>query len=160
MISPEDGSFEISIPKARLASETTIDDFTKSNLFAEARSLGENPPYARYQIGPVTAWSETCYAILYFRAGRLSEMQIAVSREEDGTSWADWSEEKELVKKQFHERLLQGMLGSRQREHAQGSSDPRSSPVRYEFPWGVGMSVYDPKGGSSSISVRYAEKTA
>jgi hypothetical protein len=60
------------------------------------------------------------------------------SLDELKNTWADWSEEKELSKKELYEKWLTDNV----------------SPKR-TFKWGTIATYYDPRGGTSGILVNY-----
>lgn len=77
---------------------------------------------------------------LYFHDEQLESVSISALAERFGGSWDDWSEEKELERKQFHDQWLTTSIGS--------STCDQS--------WGQLSSHFDAKGGFSTITVRYA----
>ena len=82
------------------------------------------------------AWS------LWFHGSFLRRVSIQCADAEFGSSWSDWSKERELARKRFHDSLLQSVLGKDWNHQ--------------RFSWGAVDSGYDPKGGFSSIGVTYA----
>jgi hypothetical protein len=67
---------------------------------------------------------------------------MMISSAEFGSSWSDWSREKEEKRKLLHDAALKRMLG----------------PGPYELPWGTVWSGYDDKSGFSSVVVTYRAK--
>lgn len=78
------------------------------------------------------------YVVVYFHGTQLHMIEISAGSPAFGTSWDDWSEEKEVQRKQIHDDLLSEELG----------------PPPYEFPWGSAVSVLDLKNGTSSIILK------
>jgi len=79
---------------------------------------------------------------LYFYHQQLESLSIVASDDRFGASWDDWSEEKELSRKQFHDLWL---------------ADIAVSANAY-FLWGQLSSDYDAKSGFSAIHLRYSWK--
>jgi hypothetical protein len=81
------------------------------------------------------------YRILYFLGGCLHQMFMGSTHVQFGQSWNDWSREKEMARKRFHDSLLAEIFGE--------------VKERYEFPWGSVASYYDIKGDASQIVITY-----
>jgi len=77
---------------------------------------------------------EVCFAW-----GLLSNLSLSISRNLQGASWSTWSEQAELAKDRQHQDLLERHYG----------------PPPRQFAWGEISTAYDPRGGSSSIAIRY-----
>jgi hypothetical protein len=88
---------------------------------------------------------------LLFEGERLEGYRLAILDPRYGTSWDDWSEEKQLAQRDAHDQWLVEMLGPGVRTRAPGGME-----LSYTFPWGDVWSTYDPRSGGSSIGVRYA----
>ena len=67
-----------------------------------------------------------------------------------GTSWDDWSEEKQLAQRDAHDAWLVEMLGPGLRRQTPGGME-----LSYSLPWGDVWSAYDPRSAGSSIGVRF-----
>lgn len=74
-----------------------------------------------------------------FHGQTLWRVELVAIGDEFGTSWDDWSEAREQARRRFQDRWLTQVLG----------------PGR-TFPWGTVGSVFDARGGGSSILVDYA----
>jgi len=105
-----------------------------------AQSQVVNEPYHSYSLGEQRIASQPFFVVLYFYGQQLESINLAHSAEEFGTSWDDWSEEGELRRKQRHDDWLRGQTG-----HAS-----------HVYEWGEVGSDYDPRSGSSSITIRYS----
>ncbi|WP_157772443.1 hypothetical protein [Lacunisphaera limnophila] len=114
--------------------------FMSSSLFHCTKPLTINPPFASYVL-PEQSIDGRAYSVsLWFREESLSHVQLCDTGDEFGSSWEDWSEEKEKKRKQHHDRLLVSLLG-RSRE--------------YGFGWGRIESLFDLKAASSYIVISY-----
>ena len=78
------------------------------------------------------------HSTLRFCNDTLFSADFAIDDDRFGTSWSEWSEDKELKRKEEHDRLLNEVLGSKR-----------------EFYWGTVWSVFDRKGACSLFGVNY-----
>jgi hypothetical protein len=92
---------------------------------------------------------------LLFEHERLDGCRLWICDPRYGTSWDDWSEEKQLALRDAHDSWLVEMLGPGSRFAWAGGSLPE-----YRFEWGEVWSSYDPRSGSSSIGVRFRARGA
>lgn len=117
--------------------------FTRNDLFAlpiTLRSMVENEPHHSYSIGQYEIGGPIFAVSLYFYGQKLEAISFADTADKFGTSWGDWSEEKEQNRKQAHDRWLNEQLGKRGRL----------------YKWGEVGSSFDQKSGGSSIMLRYS----
>jgi hypothetical protein len=141
MIARTTGEVELPSNGVRISPSLTREEFLASALARASRELVRNEPYCTFALPPAQfdahqfAWS------LSFHGSRLESVTIACADPEFGSSWADWSEERELARKRFHDVLLQSVLGPDWNRHP--------------FSWGRVDSVFDQKSGASSIVLRY-----
>ncbi|MCK0473846.1 hypothetical protein MW695_21110 [Alkalihalobacillus sp. APA_J-10(15)] len=77
------------------------------------------------------------FLLTLFFKGKLKEIHLSEADKE--LSWENWSEEKEMKKKESHDKWLLSVLGQ----------EP------YQYTWGQVESVFDKKGCVSSIILRY-----
>jgi len=91
---------------------------------------------------------------LHFEGERLFGYSLSLVDARYGTSWDDYSEEKQLAQRDAHDAWLVASLGPGNREPS-----PRGPELRYSFPWGDAWSTFDARGGSSSIGVRFGKTT-
>ena len=77
---------------------------------------------------------------IWFEKEKLRSASISVADIDEPSSWADWSEEKELARKAAHDQFLISTFGSPSKRLA----------------WGKVESLYDPRSGGSSIVVTYS----
>jgi short subunit dehydrogenase-like uncharacterized protein len=76
---------------------------------------------------------------LCFIRGKLASLSMALSDGTQDPSWSTWSEKTELAKNRRHLDILARRYGQ----------------PPHKFPWGEITAAYDPRGGSSSISISY-----
>lgn len=142
MIERATGHIQFPSDGIRVAPSLSREQFLASLLAARSRQLVRNEPYCSFAL-PLVQFGGHSYAwSLLFRGSVLQSVSIQCADAEFGSSWSDWSEERQLACKRFHDSLLELALG------------PDWSHQR--FSWGTVDSGYDPKGGFSSIGVTYA----
>lgn len=104
-----------------------------------------NVPWCSYRL-ELPAGSllpDRAVVILRFFRQRLRYVQIVDVDERFGTSWHDWSLEKEMLRKRLHEQWLDD------NDAAEG-----------DYPWGRIVSAYDERSGGSYILLRYGRPEA
>ena len=117
--------------------------FTRRDLFSlplKSQSQVVNEPYHSYSIGRHEIAGLDFYVVLYFYGQELEFIDMAHPAAQFGTSWDDWSEEKELKRKEVHDRWLIEQTGY----------------ASHVYEWGEIGSDYDPRSGGSSIIIRYS----
>ena len=107
-----------------------------------AQSKVVNEPYHSYSLGQQRIAGQLFFVGLCFYGQQLECIDLAHAAAEFGTSWDDWSEERELKLKQWHDDWLRGQTGY----------------ASHVYKWGAIGSAYDPRSGSSSITIRYSWK--
>ncbi len=141
MIDKETGAVEINIPATKIPPNMPRDDFLKSPLYSISSPLNQNPPWSRYAFKSVIINEDKFVGDICFNTEKLYSITLAVIRPEFGTSWGEWSEEKELARKRYHENLLRTIFGE--------------SSESYSFPWGKVISLFDRRAGGSAIEIYY-----
>lgn len=141
MIDPQTGAVQFDQPAVAITRDLTQEQFLAGPLGAIASPLNQNAPWARFAYKGVTSGGETWAGDLCFQGDRLYSVSLAVNRREFGSSWDDWSEQKELARKAFHDEWLTTFFGRPAEE--------------YRFAWGTVSSTYDAKGGGSALHVVY-----
>ena len=116
--------------------------FLASPLAKQRRELVRNEPHCSFVLPTVRFHDHSFAWSFWFHGSVLQRVTIQFVDAEFGSSWSDWSEERELARKRFHDSFLQSELGTNWRHQ--------------RFSWGTVDSSYDPKGGFSSIGVTYA----
>jgi len=117
--------------------------FTRRDLSAlpvAAQSQVVNEPYHSYSLGAQQISGQSFFVVLYFYGQQLESIDMAHGAGEFGTSWDDWSEERELRRKQWHDDWLREQTGQ----------------ASHVYEWGKVHSSYDPRSGGSSIIIRYS----
>ena len=134
----------ITLPEidAVISSSLSRSRFLQTAAFSAASVSVRNEPWCSYRLPSIPQPDTELFIVLQFHGEQLLSLNLSHSAARFGTSWADWSEERELALKAFHERWLLGNL----RLHLG------------DYPWGDISSCYDAKGGSSFITVRYANR--
>ena len=118
----------------------TREEYLSSPL-AGARVNAGNEPYGSFTTGALEIMGHSFLLTLNFYDSDLTSVDLFADDERFGTSWADWSKEKELQRKRFHESWLGKVLGN--------------DRYPYDYDWGSVASFYNEKAGFSYITVRY-----
>lgn len=117
--------------------DLTEDAFLSSvGLKAEENIL--NGDYHSFDIESLVIGKTNFAARIFFKQGQLWMLSLYLV---DGSSWSNWSEEEEMRRKAKHDEFLNQELGN----------------PPYVFSWGKVESIFDRKGGSSSIVINYGE---
>ena len=82
--------------------------------------------------------------VVVFKGEHLESVSLSINHPKFGSSWEEWSEKKELERKQANDQWL-----------TDGGLIPGKN-----YSWGSVWSEYDPKSGSSMIVIRYSDNTA
>jgi hypothetical protein len=125
---------------ASISASLLCSQFLQTLAFAGASVLDQNEPWCSYRLPEIAQAGSRLCVVLQFHGEQLQSLTLYHDADRFGTSWSDWSEERELARKAFHEDWLTRELGIR----------------LGHYPWGDISSNYDPKGGSSSIIIRYS----
>ncbi len=141
MIEQATGKIQMSLGDIYVSPLFTREQFLASPIAGQCRELVRNEPFCSFALpaiqfdGHSFAWS------LWFRGSVLQRVSIECADAKFGSSWSDWSEEREMARKRFHDSFLQTVLGPDWNQR--------------HFSWGKVLSVYDQKGGFSSIQIIY-----
>jgi hypothetical protein len=127
---------------ATITPDVSRERFLRTPAFVGASILVSNEPWCSYRIPDVPLPETSLSVSVQFRGERLVSVSLCHGAERYGSSWSDWSEERELARKAFHDRWL--------------ALELHLPPGRY--PWGDVDSRYDAKAGCSSITFSYAER--
>jgi hypothetical protein len=119
----------------------TLKAFLASPLAGGAcpHALSGGTPWSIFDLGRRAIGGQTFAATLRFEGAALRMVQLSLVQSTASSSWDDWSEDTELARKARHDAWLEGQLGA----------------LPWWRSWGEVRSVYDPRGGSSSIQITY-----
>ena len=115
-------------------------EFLSLPVGKSARIVVKNEPFCSYSIGTYEISGLVFTVTVYFYNELLESISMSSTNDKLSTSWSDWSEEKELKRKEIHDAWLKNLLG-------------RASS---HYKWGEVWSGYDSKAGFSSIEIRYS----
>jgi hypothetical protein len=140
MLDGTTGDLEIQSVSIRIGSQFTRQQFLASALAEHARVLVQNEPYCTFSAGSYELAGLSLSVSLVFYGEQLETIGLFHDAKALGSSWADWSEQQELKRKQIHDQWLVALTG-----HAS-----------HVYTWGEIWSDFDPKSGGSSIVIRYS----
>jgi hypothetical protein len=127
----------------RIRPDMTRATFLASSLATGAEILVRNEPWVSW--AAARAIDRRRFRLgIYFEGERLDMLILALDDPAFGTSWDDWTRERELGRKAAHEAWL-------------ATVDPSIEDGRDE-PWGFIGSTFDEKSGGSEIVIRYGAK--
>lgn len=137
MIDIKNGS--IALQNFLIRKGLTKDDFLSSNLFSEVLNHQEYG-FTTYSLKPQLIENEKFIMVLYFNKNDIIDLvNLSLSNSENIPSWDNWSESEEQRKKEEHDKWLLNNIGI----------------PPYNYDWGTVSSNYDPRSGSSMITIRY-----
>ncbi len=113
--------------------------FLSSELQASSKETVSNKEWSSFNTGIHRICGESFVLSLSFFGADLVEFHLTNVQPGEKDTWSDWSEEKEMARKNRHDKWLANQLGK----------------PPYKFAWGQVFSVYDQKSGGSLIVVRY-----
>ena len=141
MIERETGEIQFQLNGIRVGPSLSREQFLASPTAAQSRVMVRNEPHCSFA-PPIVQFDEHSFAwSLQFTSSVLVWVSIVCADTEFGSSWSDWSEERQLALNRFHDSLLALYLGPDWRLQ--------------KFTWGAVDSGYHPKSGFSSITVSY-----
>lgn len=142
---------DLRLPEGRLGRDLTRGAFLSSPLKQTVKHASDADPWtASYALG-VRSLAGVSFAVQVGFAGeRLAGYSLVDVDPRFGTSWDDWTEEKQLALRDHHDGWLVSQLGS-------PSSRALGDELHYEFPWGRVWSTFDRRGGGCSIGVSFLE---
>lgn len=120
-----------------------------SDYFTELRDMQNGYVWYSFQNVPIS--SHVFSVSLLFQSSLFHMTMMSISHPKYGQSWDDWTEAKELQRKQEHDALLRQEL---EREPDVRRSKPYPY-IEYKVAYGSISSSYDPRSASSSISITY-----
>lgn len=137
------GNFRIHID---LHEQELKDSLFYKELLREERDMKTG--YIWYYFSQITFCSYKIIFSLCFKNSILDCIHFCVDSDALPKSWANWSKESELKRKNLNEELLFEIFND-------SISKQRTLPSEYHFEWGDITSCYDPRSGESSIILHY-----
>jgi hypothetical protein len=141
MISRATGEIQFRVESLCVGPALTREQFLASAFARDSRELVHNGPYSMFDLPRVRFGAHQFAWSLSFRGSVLQSVSIACVDAEFGSSWSDWSAERELARKRLHDSLLESVLGAGWQQQ--------------QFTWGTVYSAFDEKSGGSNIGVTY-----
>lgn len=118
----------------------TRSSFLASSLGSEAVPSVRNEPYASWWVRRELG-GRSFHITIYFEGERLRSLDLALTDSAFGTTWSDWSRERELARKAAHDSWLSEV-------------DSTLAPPR-RYGWGQVASVFDERAGASVIVLAF-----
>ena len=136
---PLTGEFSFSASQS-IGPHTSRSGFLSSQLSSGAQVLVKNEPWCSYRLSNTP--SNLSIAV-YFNGETINSVHISLVDSEFGAGWNDWSQEKEMKRKQANDQWLEshGLMPGK------------------KYQWGTVWSGYDPKGGFSSVVISYGKRS-
>jgi hypothetical protein len=139
MIDRATGTLIFDRPSLEIHPDLTRTAFLASPAFEHAMHWIINEPHHSWRLlDPCIADGVPLNVVLFFHGEQLTMVELADADPKFGTSWNDWSRDKELARHQAHDDWLTLCLGTQRK-----------------FPWGTIWSGYDDRAAGSSIIIRY-----
>ncbi len=139
MINIQNGCIEMANINFSIKKNLTEEEFIKSNLFCDVLNK-EDYGYTRYYIKPQIICNAKFVISLTFNPdGVLDMTSLGLQMNDSIPSWESWSENSEMQKKELSDKWLEKNIGK----------------PPYTYQWGAIFSSYDPRSGSSSITIVY-----
>ena len=143
-ISEDTGSITLPEIGAVISSSLSRSQFLQTAAFSAASVSVRNEPWCSFRLPSIPQPDTELFISLQFHGEQLLSLDLSHGAARFGTSWAEWSEQRELARKAFHERWLVSELLLHLGDYS----------------WGAISSYYDANGGFSFITVRYANRNA
>lgn len=144
------GTGALILPGARIEPGLSRSAYLSSPLGAQSRCDDMHNGWVHFYPG-AQGLNERMFAVrLVFEGERLDSYSLWLDDPRYGTSWDDYSEEKQLAMRDAHDVWLVAQLGPGER-----IPSPRGPELHYALPWAEVWSTFDAKGGSTSIIVRF-----
>ncbi|WP_378154668.1 hypothetical protein [Chungangia koreensis] len=116
----------------------TLQDFLQSDLYSDVKEEIIND-FSRFTLLPQTFNGiRLSVSLLFGNQKKIFLVNISKVMDQD-SSWNSWSEQRELERKKEHDILLEKLIGN----------------TSCKYTWGEITSDYDPRSGSSMITIRY-----
>ncbi len=138
------------LPGGSIGPDLTRSAFLSSPMGAKARCDDKGTLGMSAYLGSQPVDGLVFRVELHFEAEQLRGYSLWLDDPRFGTSWDDYTEDKQLAQRDAHDAWLLSTLGPGKREPS-----PRGPELRYVFPWGEVWSTFDARGGSTTIGVRF-----
>lgn len=134
---PITGEFLFSESKC-IGPRTSRCDFLASPLSAGAQVMIKDEPWCSFRLSNT---SSSMSVAIYFNGETLESIHFSLVSSEFDSGSNDWSQEKEMTRKIANDKWLEsnGLIPGN------------------KYQWGEVWSGYDPKGGFSSVVIRYVK---
>lgn len=149
------GRIAVTEPAVEIAAELALEAMLAGPLGPRTERTHRNPPWSVHGFRSIRIGAERFSGSLCFREGVLQFVTLATNRPEFGTSWNDFSVEKEKARHRFHTTWLKGLLAGLEPTESTGSFQP-CEVVEWTFGWGRISSGWDVKNGLAEVAVVYA----
>jgi len=136
-IDPQTGA--LTTPEGVVSRDTTKSSVLASPMFVSGDYTNEKAGWFNAVLRPQLVDGRQFLVSLFFHEEHLHSITLIDGDPRFGTSWDDWSREKEEARRKSHDEWLVGTLGS----------------IKTDWPWGQLYSVYDDKSAGSSITLLY-----
>lgn len=114
----------------------TLKEFIHSDLYSQVKDKHFND-FSRYNLQPQRFYgNEVNVSLIFNDHNKIFLVNISKST---NNSWDSWSEQREFKRKIEHDKLLEKLIGASYSKYL----------------WGEISSHYDPRSGSSMITIRY-----
>lgn len=142
MITFDTSTGTLQLRGSSLNPRTSRRDFLSGPLAKGAIISVKNEPWCSWQLDsePLSDGFQL-HLVVYFHGNKLNFISLALGHPQFGTSWDDWSPEKEKARHEAHVRYL------KEEWHA--------PPGKYS--WGTIWAGLDPKQGDAGFMVHYGE---
>ena len=147
MIQKNNGDITTSL--GLINSKLTLDEYRTTELFNDISDFVDHQNgHANYTFRNIKIGNQDFSITLYFHGNKLFIVSLFCHIEllNNEISWSNWSLESEQKRKELHDKLLVKWLGK---------GKVNSNTLIYKYKWGIINSTYDPKSGSSNISINY-----
>ena len=139
LINIQNGFIEIANKNFAIKKNLTEEEFIKSSLFSDVLNK-DDYGYKRYFIKPqIICNAKFVISLIFNTDGVLYMTNLGLQMNDSLPSWETWSENDEIQKKELNDKWLEKNVGK----------------PPYTYPWGSISSSYDPRSGSSSITIVY-----
>jgi hypothetical protein len=148
-LDPATGALKLDDWDTALAPALTRKAFLALPLGKTVRDLVVNEPWHSWQLADCKIGGRPFLLGVFYEGERLDMVQLFLQDRRYGTSWEDFSPEKEKARHAAHWRWLRSQLGNA------GTRSPAGDERR--FAWGSAGAYYDPRNEESSIVISYGK---